>query len=46
HYALTWLERMPPLEVRENALVLGVPDRFFREDPPRPPAQCDMAGSG
>ncbi|RKG93731.1 chromosomal replication initiator protein DnaA, partial [Corallococcus sp. CA053C] len=31
HYALTWLERMRPLEVRENALVLGVPDRFFRD---------------
>ena len=30
-YALTWLERMRPLEVRENALVLGVPDRFFRD---------------
>ncbi|GMU02722.1 chromosomal replication initiator protein DnaA [Corallococcus caeni] len=31
HYALTWLERMRPMEVRENALVLGVPDRFFRD---------------
>ncbi|WP_044189415.1 chromosomal replication initiator protein DnaA [Hyalangium minutum] len=30
-YALTWLERMHALDVREGALVLGVPDRFFRD---------------
>ncbi|HLL52072.1 MAG TPA: chromosomal replication initiator protein DnaA [Myxococcaceae bacterium] len=30
-YALSWLERMRPLEVRDGALVLGVPDRFFRD---------------
>ena len=30
-YALTWLEKVRPLEVRENALVLAVPDRFFRD---------------
>jgi chromosomal replication initiator protein len=30
-YALTWLEKIRPLEVRENALVLAVPDRFFRD---------------
>ncbi len=30
-YALTWLERMRALEVREGALVLGVPDRFFQD---------------
>lgn len=30
-YALTWLEKMRPLEVRENALILTVPDRFFRD---------------
>jgi chromosomal replication initiator protein len=30
-YALTWLERMRPLAVKEQALVLGVPDRFFRD---------------
>ena len=30
-YALTWLERMRPLEVRDGALVLGVPDRFYRD---------------
>jgi chromosomal replication initiator protein len=30
-YALTWLERMRPLEVREGTLILGVPDRFFRD---------------
>lgn len=30
-YALTWLERMRALEVREGALILGVPDRFFRD---------------
>ncbi|MBU8897217.1 chromosomal replication initiator protein DnaA [Corallococcus sp. H22C18031201] len=30
-YALTWLERMRPLDLREGSLVLGVPDRFFRD---------------
>lgn len=30
-YALTWLERMRPLTIREGCLVLGVPDRFFRD---------------
>ena len=30
-YALTWLERMRALDVREGALVLAVPDRFFRD---------------
>ncbi len=30
-YALTWLVRMRALEVKEGALVLGVPDRFFRD---------------
>src|SRR6478752_6576436 len=30
-YALTWLERMQALDVKEDALVLGVPDRFFRD---------------
>ena len=30
-YALTWLERMRAVDVREGALVLGVPDRFFRD---------------
>jgi len=30
-YALTWLERMQALDVREGALVLSVPDRFFRD---------------
>lgn len=30
-YALTWLERMCALDVREGSLVLGVPDRFFRD---------------
>jgi chromosomal replication initiator protein len=30
-YALTWLDRMQALGVREGALVLGVPDRFFRD---------------
>src|SRR5215203_6001751 len=31
HYALSWLERMRALELRDGALVLGVPDRFFRD---------------
>ncbi len=30
-YALTWIGRMQPLAVREDTLVLGVPDRFFRD---------------
>ncbi|MFY1828186.1 chromosomal replication initiator protein DnaA [Myxococcus fulvus] len=30
-YALQWLDRVRALEVRDNALVLGVPDRFFRD---------------
>jgi chromosomal replication initiator protein len=30
-YALTWLERLTALDVREGALVLGVGDRFFRD---------------
>ena len=30
-YALTWLDRMHALEVRDGSLVLGVPDRFFRD---------------
>ena len=30
-YALTWLDRMQAIEVREGALILGVPDRFFRD---------------
>ncbi|MCP3137106.1 chromosomal replication initiator protein DnaA [Pyxidicoccus xibeiensis] len=30
-YALRWLERMRPLEVRDGTLVMGVPDRFFRD---------------
>ncbi|XXF78173.1 chromosomal replication initiator protein DnaA [Myxococcaceae bacterium GXIMD 01537] len=30
-YALNWLQRIHALEVREDALVLGVPDRFYRD---------------
>jgi len=30
-YALTWLDRMQALGVRDGTLVLGVPDRFFRD---------------
>lgn len=30
-YALTWLEKMRALEIRDGALVLGVPDRFYRD---------------
>ena len=30
-YALTWLERMHAVAVRDGQLVLGVPDRFFRD---------------
>jgi len=30
-YALTWLERMQGLEVKEGVMVLSVPDRFFRD---------------
>ncbi len=31
HYALSWLDRIRALEMRDGALVLGVPDRFFRD---------------
>ncbi len=30
-YALNWLGKMQPLEVREDALVLAVPDRFYQD---------------
>ncbi len=30
-YALSWLEQLHPLELRDDALVLGVRDRFFRD---------------
>ena len=30
-YALTWIEKLQPLGFRSEALVLGVPDRFFRD---------------
>src|SRR5450755_1414789 len=30
-YALTWLERMHAVALRDGQLVLGVPDRFFRD---------------
>ena len=30
-YALSWLEKMRALAVNERALVLGVPDRFYRD---------------
>ncbi|MFL5319782.1 MAG: chromosomal replication initiator protein DnaA [Myxococcaceae bacterium] len=30
-YALTWIEQMRALETRGDALILGVPDRFFRD---------------
>ncbi len=30
-YALSWLERLKALELKEEALVLGVHDRFFRD---------------
>ncbi|HVE84838.1 MAG TPA: chromosomal replication initiator protein DnaA [Myxococcales bacterium] len=30
-YALSWLEKMRPLGVTEQSLVLGVPDRFYRD---------------
>ncbi len=30
-YALTWLERMQAIALRDGQLVLGVPDRFFRD---------------
>jgi chromosomal replication initiator protein len=30
-YTLGWLNKLYPLEVREGALVLGVPDRFYRD---------------
>jgi chromosomal replication initiator protein len=30
-YALTWLDRMQALQLRDGNLILGVPDRFFRD---------------
>ncbi len=30
-YALGWLARMRGLDLRDSALVLSVPDRFFRD---------------
>ncbi len=30
-YALGWIGKMQPLEVREDALVLAVPDRFYQD---------------
>lgn len=30
-YALSWLERLHPVSVRDEELVLGVQDRFFRD---------------
>lgn len=30
-YAITWLDHMRPLGIAEDALVLTVPDRFFRD---------------
>lgn len=30
-YTLNWLERMHALEIRDDVLVLGVPDRFYRD---------------
>jgi chromosomal replication initiator protein len=30
-YALSWLERMRALDLRQDALILGVPDPFFRD---------------
>ena len=30
-YALSWLERLSALDVREDVLVLAVQDRFFRD---------------
>ncbi|QDE65519.1 MULTISPECIES: chromosomal replication initiator protein DnaA [Myxococcus] len=48
-YALRWLERMRPLEVRDGALVMGVPDRFFRDwvdDHYRPMLDVQLARMG
>ncbi|MCY1018249.1 chromosomal replication initiator protein DnaA [Pyxidicoccus sp. MSG2] len=48
-YALRWLERMRPLEVRDGALVMGVPDRFFRDwvdDHYRPMLDAQLALQG
>jgi len=30
-YALSWIGRMQPLELREDTLVLAVPDKFYRD---------------
>lgn len=30
HYALSWLERIAPLELRDGVLILGVPDSYFQ----------------
>ena len=30
-YALTWLERLKAIDVRDESLVLAVQDRFFRD---------------
>jgi chromosomal replication initiator protein len=48
-YALRWLERMRPLEIRDGALVMGVPDRFFRDwvdDHYRPMLDAQLARQG
>ncbi len=48
-YALTWLERLIAMEVREDTLVLGVPDRFLRDwvdDHYRPLIESTMARVG
>jgi chromosomal replication initiator protein len=48
-YALRWLERMRPLEIRDGALVMGVPDRFFRDwvdDHYRPLLDAQLARQG
>ena len=48
-YALRWLERMRPLEVRDGTLVMGVPDRFFRDwvdDHYRPMLDAHLARQG
>jgi chromosomal replication initiator protein len=48
-YALRWLERMRPLVVRDGTLVMGVPDRFFRDwvdDHYRPLLDVHLARQG
>lgn len=48
-YALRWLERMRPLEIRDGVLVMGVPDRFFRDwvdDHYRPILDAQLARQG